>query len=40
LIGLIPQQALDMAAEAGVDLRIENLQPDSTIEARLEAAGL
>jgi glutamate formiminotransferase len=40
LIGLIPQKALDMAAEAGVDLRIMNLQPDSTIEARLEAAGL
>jgi glutamate formiminotransferase len=40
LIGLIPRQALDMAAEAGVDLRIENLQPDSTIEARLAAAGL
>ncbi len=40
LIGLIPQQALDMAAGAGIDLRIENLQPDSTIEARLEAAGL
>lgn len=39
LIGLIPQKALDLAAEAGVDLRIENLQPDSTIEARLQAAG-
>lgn len=40
LIGLLPQRALDMAAEAGVDLRIRNLQPDSTIEARLAAAGL
>jgi glutamate formiminotransferase len=40
LIGLIPKKALDMAAEAGVDLRIYNLQPDSTIEARIEAAGL
>ena len=40
LIGLIPRRALDMAAEAGVDLRIDNLQPDSTIEARLAAAGL
>ena len=40
LIGLIPQKALDMAAEAGVDLRIENLRPDSTIEARLAAAGM
>ena len=40
LIGLIPQQALDWAAEAGVDLRIGNLQSDSTIEARLAAAGL
>ncbi|MFN0105098.1 MAG: glutamate formimidoyltransferase [Bryobacteraceae bacterium] len=40
LIGLIPQKALDWAAEAGVDLRIQNLQPDSTIEARLAAAGL
>jgi len=40
LIGLIPRKALDMAAEAGVDLRILNLRPDSTIEARLAAAGL
>lgn len=40
LIGLIPKQALDWAAEAGVDLRIHNLRPDSTIEARLEASGL
>jgi glutamate formiminotransferase len=40
LIGLIPQQALDWAAEAGVDLRIHNLQPESTIEARLAAARL
>ena len=40
LIGLIPRRALDLAAEAGVDLRIQNLRPDSTIEARLEAAGL
>lgn len=40
LIGLIPQQALDWAAEAGVDLRIRNLREDSTIEARLAAAGL
>ena len=40
LIGLIPRQALDWAAEAGVDLRIGNLKPDSTIEARLAAAGL
>lgn len=40
LVGLIPRHALDLAAEAGVDLRIENLRPDSTIEARLEAAGL
>jgi len=39
LIGLIPQKALEMAAEAGVDLRIANLRPDSTIEARLAAAG-
>lgn len=40
LIGLIPQAALDLAAEAGVDLRIRNLRPDSTIEARVAAAGL
>lgn len=40
LIGLIPQSALQMAAEAGIDLLIRNLRPDSTIEARLAAAGL
>jgi len=40
LIGLIPQAALDMAAASGVDLRIRNLRADSTIEARLAAAGL
>jgi glutamate formiminotransferase len=40
LIGLIPQQALDWANDAGVDLRIENLQPSSTIENRVAAAGL
>jgi glutamate formiminotransferase len=40
LIGLIPQEVLDLAAEAGVDLRIHNLRADSTIEARLAAAGL
>jgi len=40
LIGLIPRQALDWAVEAGVDLRIRNLRPDSTIEARLAASGL
>jgi glutamate formiminotransferase len=40
LIGLIPKQALDWAAEAGVDLRIQNLKPDSTIEARVAASGL
>ncbi|MBI2689262.1 MAG: glutamate formimidoyltransferase [Acidobacteria bacterium] len=40
LIGLIPQKALDMAVEAGVDLRIANFSPGRTIEARLQAAGL
>jgi glutamate formiminotransferase len=40
LIGLLPQEVLDLAVEAGVDLRIHNLRPDSTIEARLAAAGL
>lgn len=40
LIGLIPSRALEWAREAGVDLRLMNLRPDSTIEARLQAAGL
>ncbi|MBM3784634.1 MAG: glutamate formimidoyltransferase [Acidobacteria bacterium] len=40
LIGLIPQKALDVAEEAGVDLRIQHANPPYTIEARLAAAGL
>lgn len=40
LIGLLPQAVLDMAAEAGVDLRIENAERGITIEERMAAAGL
>jgi glutamate formiminotransferase/glutamate formiminotransferase/formiminotetrahydrofolate cyclodeaminase len=38
LIGLIPQRALHWAAEAGVDLRWENLLPESILENRLKPA--
>jgi len=36
LIGLIPRKALEMAA--GIDLRWENLRPDSVLEQRIEDA--
>lgn len=40
LIGLIPRRALDLAAEAGIDLRIRDFNERMVLESRIEAAGL